>query len=82
MIGKIKIGGAKAPHYIYHMYISWAINYLIVGMLFQWLMHWVSIKLDTKYVFTHSERVILVFIWPVGVLGFLYNFIISFSKRK
>jgi len=80
MIGKIKIGGAKAPHYIYHMYINWAINYLLVGILFQWFMRWVSTKLDTKYIFTHSERVILILIWPVGVFGFIYNFVRNFLK--
>ncbi len=50
-------------------------------MLFQWFMYWVSTKLDTRYLFTHMERVTLVFIWPVGVLGFLYNFVISFLKK-
>ena len=49
-------------------------------MLFQWFMHWVSTKLDTKYIFTHFERIILVLIWPIGILGFIYNFIISFFK--
>ncbi len=80
MIGKIKIGGAKAPHYIYYMYINWAINYLLVGILFQWFMRWVSTKLDTKSIFTHSERVILILIWPVGVFGFIYNFVRNFLK--
>ena len=50
-------------------------------MLFQWLMYWVSTKLDTRYIFTHGERITLVFIWPIGVLGFLYNFVISFLKK-
>ena len=63
------------------MYINWILNYLIIGILFQWFMYWVSTKLDTRYLFTHLERITLVFIWPVGVLGFLYNFVISFLKK-
>ena len=79
-IGKIKIGGAKALPYTDCMHISWVINYLIVGMLFQWFMHWVSTKLDTKYIFTHLERVILILIWPIGVFGFIYNFVRNFLR--
>ena len=81
-IGKIKIGGAKAPHYIYHMYITWSINYILAGFLFQWLMHYGTAKIAPQYTFTHKERVILILIWPIGVLGFIYAFIKSFFEQK
>jgi hypothetical protein len=64
------------------MYINWILNYLIVGILFQWFMYWVSTKLDSEYLFNHTERVMLIFIWPIGMVGFITNIIKGFFSKN
>jgi hypothetical protein len=44
-------------------------------------MQWATTKFSPQYAFTHKERVILIFIWPVGAVGFIYAFIKSFFKK-
>jgi hypothetical protein len=57
---------------------TWLINYVLFGFVFQWFMHYGSIKVAPQYTFTHWERVILIVIWPIGVLGFIYSFVKTF----
>ena len=42
------------------------ILYLLIGVLFQWLMHYATVKISSEYMFTHKERIALIFIWPIG----------------
>lgn len=58
------------------------ILYLLIGILFQWLMHYGAIKISSEYVFNHRERIALIFIWPIGLLGFIYSFIKTFFFGK
>jgi hypothetical protein len=62
--------------------MTWSINYILIGFIFQWLMHWGTTKIGSENMFTHKERVILIVAWPFGVIGFIYSFIISFFKHK
>lgn len=64
------------------MYITWSINYLLIGFVFQWFMHWGASKVNPEEMFTHKERVMLIIGWPIGVLGFIYSFIISMFRHK
>ena len=56
------------------------ILYLLIGMLFQWLMHYGTIKISPQYSFTHWERILLVILWPVGLTMFIYSFIKTFFQ--
>ena len=52
------------------------INYLLVGILFQFFMVWASKKSEQEeFLFTHVERILLVAFWPIGLLGVIYNII-------
>ena len=55
--------------------MSYILNYIIAGFLFQWFMQWSSSKFSPENVFTHWERAMLIIGWPIGVLLFLYSFI-------
>jgi hypothetical protein len=55
--------------------MTWSINYLIIGFLFQWFMHYGTLKVASEYTFTHKERIILILAWPIGVIGFIVSFI-------
>jgi hypothetical protein len=73
----------KAPHYIYQMYIAWLINYILIGFIFQWFMHYGTIKIAPQHTFIHKERIILILIWPVGVIGFIISFVkVFFNKNE
>jgi hypothetical protein len=56
------------------------ILYLLIGILFQGLMHYTTTKISSEYEFNHRERIALIFIWPIGLLGFIYSFIKTFFK--
>jgi hypothetical protein len=58
------------------------ILYLLIGVLFQWLMHYATIKISSEYVFNHKERIALIFIWPIGLIFFIYSFIKTFFFGK
>jgi len=58
------------------------IIYLLIGLIFQWLMHYGTAKIAPQYSFTHGERVVLIVIWPVGLIGFIYSFIKSFFNKN
>ena len=45
-------------------------------------MHYATIKISSEYVFTHKERIALIFVWPIGLLGFIYNFLKGFFTNK
>jgi hypothetical protein len=45
-------------------------------------MYWVSTKLDSEYLFNHTERVMLIFIWPIGMVGFITNIIKGFFSKN
>ena len=52
------------------------INYLLVGILFQFFMVWASKKNEQEeLLFTHIERILLVIFWPIGLLGVIYQII-------
>lgn len=57
---------------------TWLINYILFGFVFQWFMHCGTLLVAPQYSFTHRERVILIVIWPIGVLGFIYSFVKTF----
>jgi hypothetical protein len=57
------------------------ILYLLIGILFQWLMYYGTIKISPQSTFTHWERILLVVFWPLGVLMFVYSFIKSFISK-
>ena len=70
----------KAPHYIYHMNLT--INYLLVGIVIQFFMHYGAIKIAPQHTFIHKERIILILIWPVSVIWFIISFVkVFFSKN-
>ncbi len=54
------------------------IIYLLIGLIFQWLMHYGAGKIAPEYSFTHGERVVLILAWPLGLVGFIYSFIKTF----
>jgi hypothetical protein len=54
------------------------ITYLLIGLIFQWLMHYGTIYIAPEYSFTHGERVVLILVWPIGLIGFIYSFIKTF----
>jgi hypothetical protein len=54
------------------------ITYLLIGFIFQWLMHYGTGKIAPEYSFTHGERVALILVWPVGIIMFIYSFIKTF----
>ena len=62
--------------------MSWLINYALIGIAFQGLMQWSASKISTENMFNHKERIMLIVGWPIGVLGFIYSFIVSFIKRN
>jgi len=64
------------------MYINWIINYILVGFIFQWVLHWGTQKISSQNEFTHRERITLIFVWPVGVVGFIVSFIKSLFINK
>jgi len=45
-------------------------------------MHYGTAKIAPQYSFTHGERVVLIVIWPVGLIGFIYSFIKSFFNKN
>ena len=57
------------------------ILYLLIGVLFQWLMHYATVKISSEYMFTHKERIALIFVWPIGLLGFIFSFLKSFLNK-
>ena len=63
------------------MYITWSINYILLGFLFQWFMHYGSLKIAPQHKFIHWERVLLILVWPVGILMFIYSFIKTFLTK-
>ena len=58
------------------------ILYLLIGMLFQWLMHYGTAKITPQYSFTHWERILLIVLWPIGLLMFIYSFIKTFFNNN
>jgi hypothetical protein len=58
------------------------IIYLLIGFIFQWLMHYGTIKINPQYSFTHWERVLLIVIWPIILIFFIYSFIKTFFSDK
>ena len=58
------------------------ITYLLIGLIFQWLMHYGTGKIAPEYSFTHGERVVLILAWPVGIIMFIYSFIKKFFFDK
>jgi hypothetical protein len=64
------------------MYINWIINYILVGLIFQWILHWGTQKISSQNEFTHKERITIIFVWPIGVVGFILSFIKSFFLNK
>jgi hypothetical protein len=54
------------------------ITYLLIGLIFQWLMHYGTGKIAPEYSFTHGERVALILVWPIGIIMFIYSFIKTF----
>jgi hypothetical protein len=58
------------------------IIYLLIGLIFQWLMHYGTIKISPEYSFTHWERVLLIVIWPITLIFFIYSFIKTFFFDK
>jgi hypothetical protein len=61
--------------------VIWIIRYLLIGILFQGLMQWSASKLSPKNILTHTERVVLILIWPIGAVGFVFSFIKSFISK-
>jgi hypothetical protein len=41
-------------------------------------MHYGTGKIAPEYSFTHGERVVLILVWPLGLVGFIYSFIKTF----
>jgi hypothetical protein len=58
------------------------ILYLLIGFIFQWLMHYGTIKISSEYEFNHRERIALIFIWPITLIFFIYSFIKTFFFGK
>ena len=44
-------------------------------------MQWSASKLSPKNILTHTERVVLILIWPIGAVGFVFSFIKSFISK-
>ena len=55
--------------------MSYVLTYLIVGVVFVALYDYMCSKLETDNRFTNRERVIVVFLWPVGVVMLIWSFI-------
>jgi hypothetical protein len=45
-------------------------------------MHYGTGKIAPEYSFTHGERVVLILVWPLGLVGFIYSFIKTFFGNK
>jgi hypothetical protein len=45
-------------------------------------MHYGTGKIAPEYSFTHGERVALILVWPLGLVGFIYSFIKTFFGRN
>jgi len=45
-------------------------------------MHYGTGKIAPEYSFTHGERVALILVWPLGLVGFIYSFIKTFFFNK
>jgi hypothetical protein len=58
------------------------IIYLLIGFIFQWLMHYGTTKISPEYSFTHWERILLIVTWPVTLIFFIYSFIKTFFFGK
>ena len=58
------------------------IIYLLIGFIFQWLMHYGTRIVAPEYSFTHGERVALILVWPIGIIMFIYSFIKTFFFDK
>jgi len=58
------------------------IIYLLIGLIFQWLMHYGATIIAPQYSFTHGERVVLILVWPIGLIGFIYSFIKTFFNNN
>ena len=58
------------------------IIYLLIGFVFQWILHYGTINISSEYSFTHWERVLLIILWPIGLIFFIYSFIKTFFFGK
>jgi len=58
------------------------VNYILIGLIFQWLMNLGAEKVSPENSFTHGVRISLIFIWPLGVVGFIVSFIKSSFNKK
>jgi hypothetical protein len=58
-------------------YSSW---YLIIGFISSWLINQVIIKDSQEEPYTSTEIVITILLWPVNVLIFITNIVISLFK--
>jgi hypothetical protein len=45
-------------------------------------MHYATVKISSEYMFTHKERIALIFVWPIGLLGFIFSFLKSFLNKN
>jgi len=57
--------------------ISNIINYLMIGVLFNWIFDLITDHLESDNKLTIKEKLIVTVIWPLGILTFIYHFIKS-----
>lgn len=62
--------------------INIVINYILIGILFQFFtVRSISIN-QMNLKFGHSERILLILMWPIGVIAFIKGFITGSNNDK
>jgi hypothetical protein len=61
------------------------ITYLLIGVLFMFAIEvfyqWLEKKYNFKDTLKISDRVIGIFIWPIGLIFFVWGFITTYFKK-